>query len=223
MIIWSHLPAIASLYLFWMTEGTDDSIIFASSNSSPNILSGRRTLFSLLRMVHYWMKILCMSFHRRESTHNTSNAIYHGSNLEYHHWVKLITNPTGPNELEFLRVKIDNPSHRFCELHNFVEAFTFPNSLDNPHHTHQENRHAIIASRACTLLLFTITDAMHSNSTELLQQSACSIRLSVDLQSEMLPYPSHLHGFNFPSIPVSMLPLLLTDLAWPKSPHTRIS
>jgi hypothetical protein len=66
--------------------------------------------------------------------------------------------PLIPNELDFLRVKVDNPSYRFRELQDFIEAFNFPKFVGpTPITLIRKIVMQSIASRARALLTFQLT------------------------------------------------------------------
>ena len=108
-----------------------------------------------------------------------------------------------PNELDFLRVKINNPSYRFRELHDFIEAFTLPKFVGpTPITLIRKIAMQSIASRARALLSFqpiTDTDALK------LDRSIASKVHSASgfpwiFNTEIATLPVSLHGFDFPSI-----------------------
>ena len=111
--------------------------------------------------------------------------------------------PLIPNELEFLRVKIDNPSHRFCELHDFIDAFTFPKFVGPTLITLiRKIVMQSVASRAHALLTFQpITD---SDTLKLDRCVAAKVHATSGFpwhfNMDIATLPVSLHGFNFPSI-----------------------
>ena len=117
-----------------------------------------------------------------------------------------ITNHDVPlilNELEFLCVKINNPSHRLHELHNFVEAFTFLKFIGpTPITLIRKIVMQSIASRACALLTLqpiTDTDALKLNRVIAAKVHALSSFPWI-FNTEIATLPVSLHGFDFPSI-----------------------
>jgi hypothetical protein len=123
-----HLPDDGISLPIRMTEATDDSIIFASSIPALQTfcLVEERFQFAYGWFTN-WLKTTAYVL---SPVGNQPNMISMPSIMvEPRVSPFSITNhdvPLIPNELEFLRVKIDNPSHRLRELHDFVEAFTFP-------------------------------------------------------------------------------------------------
>ena len=112
----------------WMTEATDDSIIFTSYIPALQTFCLVEERFQFpYRWFTNWLKttayVLSPVGNQPKTISMPSITVEPGvSPLSItNHDVPLIL-----NELEFLHVKIDNPLHHLCELHDFVEAFTFP-------------------------------------------------------------------------------------------------
>lgn len=117
----------------------------------------------------------------------------------------IVTNhdPLISNELEFLRVKIDNPSHRYQELFDFIDAFTFPKFIGpTPITLIRKIVTQSIASRARALLtLQPITDTDALKLDRLIAAKVHAISgFPWIFNSEIATLPVSLHGFDFPSI-----------------------
>lgn len=111
-----------------MTEATDDSIIFAKSIQALQMFCLLEERFQFAyRWYTNWLKTVAfvLSPVGTQPDTITMPSITIKPRVSpvavTSHTVSLV-----PNKLEFLCVKIDNPSHHFCELHDFIEAFTFP-------------------------------------------------------------------------------------------------
>jgi hypothetical protein len=115
-----------------------------------------------------------------------------------YHDVQLI-----PNDLDFLRVKIDNPSYRFRELQDFIEAFTFPKFIGpTPITLMRKIVMQSVASRARALLTLqpiTDTDALKLDRLVASKVHALS-GFPWIFNTEIATLPVSLHGFDFPSI-----------------------
>lgn len=188
-----------------MIEATDDSIIFARS---VQVLQS----FCLLKEhVQYaygwltnWMKttafILSPSGPQPEIISLPSITVKPGVSplIITYHDVPLIS-----DELEFLRVKINNLAHCFQELYEFIDAFTFSKFIGpTPITLIQKIAIQSIASRARALLTFqpiTDTDAYKLDRLVTAKVHALfSFPWMFNMEITMLPVS--LHGFEFPSI-----------------------
>jgi len=123
-----HLPDDLIKLPVRMTEATDDSLIFAFT------ISALQTLCLLEECFQYaygwltnWLKtvayVLSPSAQEPETISMPSITLTAGVSP------MVITNHDVPllaNELEFLRVKIDDAAYRYRELRDFIDAFTFP-------------------------------------------------------------------------------------------------
>jgi hypothetical protein len=200
-----HLPNDDISLPIRMIEATDDSILFARSLSALQsfCLLEERFQFAYGWLTN-WQKttayILSPSGAQPDTISLPSITVKHGVSpltVSYHD-VPLIT-----NELEFLRVKIDNPSFRYHELRDFIEAFTFPKFVGpTPITLLRKITMQSIASRARALLTFQpITD---SDALKLDRLVAAKIHAISGFpwifNSEIATLPVSLHGFDFPSI-----------------------
>ena len=200
-----HLPNDNISLPIRMTEATDDSIIFASS------IPALQTFCLIEERFQYaygwltnWLKttafVLSPSGTQPASLSMPSITVLPGVSplVVTYHDVPLI-----PNELEFLHVKIDNPSHRFRELHDFIDAFTFPKFVGpTPITLIRKIVTQSIASRARTLLSFqpiTDTDALKLDRLVAAKVHAIS-RFPWSYNNDIAMLPVSLHGFDFPSI-----------------------
>jgi hypothetical protein len=188
-----------------MTEATDDSIIFAKSIQALQTfcLLEERFQFAYGWYTN-WLKTVAFVLSPAGTQPDTitmpSITIKPGVSpmVVTSHTVSLV-----PNELEFLRVKIDNPSHRFRELHDFIEAFTFPKFIGpTPITLVRKIVMQSIASRARALLtLQPITDA---DALKLDRLIAAKVHATSGFpwifNTEIATLPVSLHGFDFPSI-----------------------
>ena len=188
-----------------MIEATDDSILFARS------LQALQSFCLLEERFQYaygwltnWQKttayVLSPKGPQPDTVSLPSISVEHGVSpltISYHD-VPLI-----PDELEFLRVKIDNPTYRFRELHDFIEAFTFPKFLGpTPITLLRKITMQCIASRARALLTFqpiTDTDALKLDRLIASKVHATS-GFPWIFNTEIATLPVSLHGFDFPSI-----------------------
>jgi hypothetical protein len=123
-----HQPDNNICLPIWMTEATDDSIIFAKTVQALQTFCLLEEHFQFAYGWYTnWLKtvafVLAPAGTQPDTITMLSITIKPGVSpmVVTNHTVSLV-----PNELEFLRVKIDNPSHRFHELHDFIEVFTFP-------------------------------------------------------------------------------------------------
>jgi hypothetical protein len=111
-----------------MTEATDDSIIFAGTIPALQTfcLAEERFQYAYGWLTN-WLKtsafVLSPKGIQPDTISMPSITVAPGASplTITNHDVPLI-----PNEIGFLLVKIDNPSHRFHELRDFIDAFTFP-------------------------------------------------------------------------------------------------
>jgi hypothetical protein len=188
-----------------MTEATDDSIIFASSIPALQTfcLLEERFQFAYGWLTN-WLKTTAyvLSPHGIQPSRISMPSITVEPGVSpltiTHHDVPLIS-----NELEFLRVKIDNPSHRFQELYDFIDAFTFPKFIGpTPITLTRKIVVQSIASRARALLtLQPITDA---DAFKLDRLIAAKVHATSGFpwifNTEIATLPVSLHGFDFPSI-----------------------
>jgi hypothetical protein len=111
--------------------------------------------------------------------------------------------PLIPNQLDFLHVKINNPSHRFTEIHDFIEAFTFPKFIGpTPITLIRKIVMQYIASRARALLtLQPITDDDALKLDRLIAAKVHALSgFPWIFNTEFATLPISLHGFDFPSI-----------------------
>jgi hypothetical protein len=111
--------------------------------------------------------------------------------------------PLIPDELEFLRVRINNPAHRYRELHDFIDAFTFPKFIGpTPITLLRKISMQSIASRARALLTFQpITDTDALKLDRLIASKVHQISgFPWIFNAEIATLPVMLHGFEFPSI-----------------------
>jgi len=188
-----------------MTEATDDSIIFASSIPALQTFCLVEEHFQFAYgWFTNWMKTTAYVLSLAENQPNMISML--SITVEPGASPMSITNhniPLIPNELEFLCVKIDNPSHRFCELHDFVEAFTFPKFIGpTPITLIRKIVMQPIAPRVCALLtlqLITDADALKLNRVIVAKVHALSSFLWI-FNTEIATLPVSLHGFDFPSI-----------------------
>jgi hypothetical protein len=158
-----HLPDDNISLPIRMIEATDDSIIFA--RSIPALQS-----FCLLKerfqyaygWLTNWLKTTAYVLWTQPKTLSLpSITIKPGVSP------LIITShdvPPIPNELEFLRVKINNSSHHFHEIQDFIEAFTFP-KFTGPTPITLICKIAMqsIASRARALLTFQLITVTSAN------------------------------------------------------------
>ena len=200
-----HLPQDRISLPIRMTEATDDSTIFACSVSALRTfcLAEERFQYAYGWLTN-WLKttafVLSPAGIQPSTISMPSITVAPGvSPLTItNHDVPLI-----PNELEFLRVKIDNPSHRYHEIHNFIEAFTFPKFIGpTPITLIRKIVMQSIASRARALLtLQPITDA---DALKLDRCVAAKVHALSGFpwifNTEIATLPTSLHGFDFPSI-----------------------
>jgi hypothetical protein len=200
-----HLPDDSISLPIRMTEATDNSIIFASSIPALQTFCLVEEHFQFAYgWFTNWMKTTAYVL---SPAGNQPNTISMPSiTVEPGVSPMSITNhnvPLIPNELEFLRVKIDNPSHHFRELHDFVEAFTFPKFIGpTPITLIRKIVMQSIASRARALLtLQPITDA---DALKLDRVIAAKVHALSGFpwifNTEIATLPISLHGFDFPSI-----------------------
>ena len=200
-----HLPDDHLSLPIRMVEATDDSILFASSIPALQsfCLLEERFQFAYGWLTN-WLKttafVLSPSGTQPDELTLPSITIQPGvSPLTItHHNVPLIS-----NELEFLRVKIDNPSFRFHELQNFIEAFTFPKFVGpTPITLIRKITMQSIASRARALLTF--QPIIDSDAIKLDRQVAAKVHTISGFpwvfNSDISTLPVSLHGFDFPSI-----------------------
>src|ERR1700678_4390025 len=188
-----------------MTEATDDSILFARSVSALQTFCLAQECFQYAYgWLTNWLKttafVLAPVRTQPDTISMPSITVAHGvSPLTItNHDVPLI-----PNEIEFLRVKIDNPTHRFHELRDFIEAFTFPKFIGpTPITLIRKIVMQSIASRARALLtLQPITDTDALKLDRLISAKVHSLTgFPWIFNSEIATLPTSLHGFEFPSI-----------------------
>ena len=188
-----------------MIEATDDSIIFARTIPALQsfCLLAERFQYAYGWLTN-WQKtsayVLSPSGEQPDTLSMPSITVQpRVSPLIFsHHDVPLI-----PDELDFLRVKINNPSYRFRELQDFVEAFTFPKFIGpTPITLIRKIVMQSIASRAHALLSFqpiTDTDALKLDRLIAAKVHAISGFPWV-FNTEIATLPVSLHGFEFPSI-----------------------
>ena len=200
-----HLPDDYISLPIRMIEATDDSILFARSLPALQsfCLLEERFQFAYGWLTN-WLKttayVLSPSETPPETVSLPSITVKPGVSpltITYHD-VPLIK-----NELEFLRVKIDNPSHRYSELHDFIDAFTFPKFIGpTPITLIRKIAMQSIASRARALLTFQpITDSDAFKLDKLVAAKVHAISgFPWIFNTEIATLPVALHGFEFPSI-----------------------
>lgn len=200
-----HLPDDYISLPIRMTEATDDSIILARSIPALQIfcLLAERFQYAYGWLTN-WVKttafVLSPSGVQPDTISMPSITVQPGVSplIITNHEVPLI-----PDELEFLRVKIDHPTHRFQELHDFIDAFTFPKFVGpTPITLVRKIVMQSIASRARALLtLQPITD---SDALKLDRLVAAKVHATSGFpwmfNTEIATLPVSLHGFDFPSI-----------------------
>jgi hypothetical protein len=200
-----HLPDDNITLPLRMIEATDDSIIFASSILALQTfcLLEERFQFAYGWLTN-WLKTTAyvLSPDGTQPNHISMPSI----TVEPGVSPLIVTNHDVPlisNELEFLRVKIDNPSHRFQELYNFIDAFTFPKFIGpTPITLTRKIVTQSIASRARALLTLqpiTDTDALKLDRLIAAKVHATS-GFPWIFNTEIATLPVSLHGFDFPSI-----------------------
>jgi Reverse transcriptase (RNA-dependent DNA polymerase) len=200
-----HLPDDNISLPIRMTEATDDSIIFACSVTALQTfcLAQERFQYAYGWLTN-WLKttafVLSPTGTQPDTLSMPSITVEPGvSPLTItNHDVPLI-----PNEIEFLRVKIDNPTYRFHELRDFIEAFTFPKFIGpTPITLIRKIVMQSIASRARALLtLQPITDTDALKLDRLVAAKVHSLTgFPWIFNSEIATLPTALHGFDFPSI-----------------------
>ena len=188
-----------------MTEATDDSIIFAKSIQALQMFCLLEECFQFTYGWYTnWPKTVAFVLSPAGTQPDTitmpSITIKPRVSpmVVTSHTVSLI-----PNKLEFLCVKIDNPSHRFRELHDFIEAFNFPKFIGpTPITLIRKIVMQSIASQAQALLtLQPITDA---DALKLDRLIAAKVHATSGFpwifNTKIATLPISLHGFDFPSI-----------------------
>ena len=200
-----HLPDDHISLPIRMIEATDDSIIFARS------ISALQTFCLLEERFQYaygwftnWLKTTAYVL----SPSGTQPGVVSMPSITVKPGVSPLTVtvhdvPLIQNEIEFLRVKIDNPSHRFLELKDFIDAFTFPKFVGpTPITLIRKIVMQSIASRARALLTFQpITEADALKLDRLIAAKVHTISgFPWVFNSEIATLPVSLHGFDFPSI-----------------------
>ena len=200
-----HLPDDNISLPVRMIEATDDSIIFARSIPALQsfCLAEERFQYAYGWLTN-WLKTTAFVLSPSGIQPSTISlpSITVAPDVSpltiTHHDVPLI-----PDELEFLRVKIDNPSHRYQELRDFVDSFTFPKFIGpTPITLIRKIVMQSIASRARALLtLQPITDA---DALKLDRCIAAKVHAIAGFpwifNTEIATLPTALHGFEFPSI-----------------------
>ena len=200
-----HLPDDNLSLPVRMIEATDDSIIFARSIPALQsfCLLAERFQFAYGWLTN-WTKTTAYVLSPNENQPATltmpSITVQPGvSPLDVtNHDVPLIA-----DELDFLRVKINNHAYRFQELHDFIEAFTLPKFVGpTPITLMRKIAMQSIASRARALLSFQpITD---SDALKLDRSVAAKVHAASGFpwifNTEIATLPVSLHGFEFPSI-----------------------
>jgi hypothetical protein len=200
-----HLPDDYISLPIRMIEATDDSIIFARSLPALQSFCLLEEQFQFAYgWLTNWLKTSCFvlspSGTQPETVSLPSITVKPGvSPLTItNHDVPLIC-----NELDFLRVKIDNPSFRHRELHDFIDAFTFPKFVGpTPITLIRKIAMQSIASRARALLTFQpITDSDAFKLDKLIAAKVHAISgFPWIFNTEIATLPVALHGFEFPSI-----------------------
>ncbi|KAF7362205.1 hypothetical protein MVEN_00566700 [Mycena venus] len=108
-----------------------------------------------------------------------------------------------PNELDFLRAKVDDPHARFEELKNFIDDFSFPKFIRRPPITliRKIVKQNIVAKARALLSLQPIKRA---DAEELDQKIKAKIHFELGMpfmpNTDVLTLPIDLHGLDFPSI-----------------------
>jgi Reverse transcriptase (RNA-dependent DNA polymerase) len=200
-----HLP-IDNLSLdIRMIEATDDSIIFARTIPALQslVLLAERFQYAYGWLTN-WLKttayVLSPTGVQPCTLSMPSITVAPGVSplVISNHDVPLI-----PNELDFLRVKINNPANRFRELQDFIEAFNFPKFVGpTPITLIRKIVMQSIASRARALLSFqpvSDTDAIKLDRFVAAKVHAIS-GFPWIFNSEIATLPVSLHGSEFPSI-----------------------
>jgi Reverse transcriptase (RNA-dependent DNA polymerase) len=200
-----HLPIDNSSLHIRMIEATDDSIIFARTIPALQslVLLAERFQYAYGWLTN-WLKttayVLSPSGDQPSTLTMPSITVEPGVSplIISNHDVPLI-----PNELDFLRVKINNPAYRFRELQDFIEAFTFPKFIGpTPITLIRKIAMQSIASRARALLSFQpISDNDALKLDRLVAAKAHAISgFPWIFNSEIATLPVSLHGSEFPSI-----------------------
>ena len=200
-----HLPDDNLSLPIRMIEATDDSIIFATSIPALQsfCLLAERFQYAYGWLTN-WTKTTAFVLSPTGTLPPTlslpSITVQPGISplVVTNHDVPLIT-----NELDFLRVKINNSSYRFQELHDFIEAFTLPKFVGpTPITLIRKIAMQSIASRARALLSFqpiADTDALKLDRMVAAKAHAVS-GFPWIFNAEIATLPISLHGFDFPSI-----------------------
>ena len=200
-----HLPDDNLSLPIRMIEATDDSILFASSIPALQsfCLLEERFQFAYGWLTN-WTKttayVLSPSGTVPETLSFPSITTETGvSPLTIsHREVPLIS-----DELEFLRVKVDNHSHRYHELRDLIEGFTFPKFVGpTPITLIRKIAMQSIASRSRALLTFQpITDSDAFKLDKLVASKVHAMSgFPWAFNTEIATLPVSLHGFDFPSI-----------------------
>jgi hypothetical protein len=200
-----HLPDDNISLPICMVEATDDSIIFARSIPALQsfCLTAERFQYAY-RWLTNWLKtslyVLSPSGIQPDSISMPSITVKSGVSplIVSNHDVPLIS-----DQLEFLRVRIDNLSFRFNELQDFIEAFSFPKFVGpTPITLLRKIAMQSISSRARALLtLQPITDADAFKLDRLVASKVHAISgFPWIFNTEIATLPVSLHGFEFPSI-----------------------
>ena len=200
-----HLPDDNLSLPVRMIEATDDSIIFARSIPA---LQSFCLLAERFQFAYGWLTNWTKTTAFVLSPDGTQPATLTMPSITIQPGVSPlnITNHDVPlilNELDFLRVKINNPAYRFQELHDFIEAFTLPKFVGpTPITLMRKIAMQSIASRARALLSFqpiTDTDALKLDRSVAAKVHAAS-GFPWIFNTEIATLPVSLHGFEFPSI-----------------------
>jgi hypothetical protein len=200
-----HLPNDYISLPIRMIEATDDSILFAESLPA---LQSFCLLEERFQFAYGWLTnwnkttayILSPEGIQPETVSFPSITVepYVSPLTVTYHDVPLVC-----NELEFLRVKIDDPAHRYHELRDFIDAFTFPKFVGpTPLTLLRKIAMQSIASRARALLTFQpITDADALKLDRFIASKVHAISgFPWIYNTEISTLPVSLHGFEFPSI-----------------------
>ena len=200
-----HLPNDNLSLPIRMIEATDDSIIFARSIPA---LQSFCLLAERFQYAYGWLTNWTKTTAFILSPDGIQPTTLSMPSITIEPGVSplVVTNhdvPLVPNELDFLRVKINNPSYRFRELLDFVEAFTLPKFVGpTPITLLRKIAMQSIASRARALLSFqpiTDTDALKLDRSVAAKVHAAS-GFPWIFNTEIATLPVSLHGFEFPSI-----------------------
>lgn len=191
-----------------MVEATDDSIIFAT-----NLPTLQRLTLAMERFQYAygwltsWKKTVAYGLCIPEGQHSStvqmpSITVQTGGQYdpETVTWHEV---PLKLDELQFLRTRVDDPSGRFEELHDFIKNFRFPKfSIQTPITLARKIVMQNIISRCRALLSLQPVKHMEA---EILDKAIATkihdlLRFPYSPQPRILTLPLHHHGLDFPSI-----------------------